>query len=112
MDKVKLQGYLPTPANINARMVYRELEKHFSIGIGCNMCTCYHRYGIMLTTGDYESFIGHLSYIVNAAREKPIEHFEQVLGRIEDAGLIEISMREPRLYEVVFTQLVPQEVLA
>jgi hypothetical protein len=65
----------------------------------------------MLIRGDYRSFYEHINDIGNEGRTNAIPHFEWSLGQITDSGLIEITQREERLYEVVFTQLTPKEAM-
>jgi hypothetical protein len=66
----------------------------------------------MLIEGDHTSIYNHLEDIVNEGRKNIIEHFEWSLGQVTDSGLIKITPRDERLYEVIFTQLAPKEVLA
>jgi hypothetical protein len=111
MDKKILNKFLPYSSNVGARSIYRALERHFKSGLYCKQCTCYQQYGLMLVRGDYSSFNDHIADIANQSRTKVIEHFEWSLGQIKDSGLITIAKREERLYELVFTQLAPKEVL-
>jgi len=111
MDKKTLYKFLPYTSNLDARSIYRALERHFKVGISCQRCTCYHRYGLMLITGDYSSFYEHITDVGNEGRKNAIAHFEWSFGQVTDSGLITIEQRDERLYEVVFTQLAPKEVL-
>lgn len=111
MDHKILRKFLPDTSKTDARIIYRALERHFKVGMNCTRCTCYHQYGLMLIRGDYRSFYEHINDIGNEGRTNAIPHFEWSLGQITDSGLIEITQREERLYEVVFTQLTPKEAM-
>jgi hypothetical protein len=112
VDKHKMHKFLPYTANVDARSIYRALEKHFKVGIACKQCSSYDRYGLMLIEGDYDSVHSHLEYVANEGRKNAIEHFEWSLGQVTDSGLLRITQRDERLHEVIFTQLAPKEVLA
>lgn len=112
MDSKILNKFLPYTSNLDARSIYRALERHFKAGMNCTRCTCYHQYGLMLVKGDYSIFYEHITDIGNEGRKNAIAHFEWSLGQITDSGLIVIEQREQCLYEVVFTQLAPKEVMA
>jgi len=112
MDKDTLRKFLPYSSNIDARCIYRALEKHFKVGLDCTRCTCYHQYGLMLIRGDYGSFYEHIMDISCEGKEEVFARFDWSLGQITDSGLITIEKREERLHEMVFTQLAPKEVMA
>ena len=112
MDNHVIHKFLPYSSNVDARSIYRALEKHFKSALTCKHCSSYDRYGLMLVEGDRTRVYNHLEDISSEGRKNAIEHFEWSFGQVVDSGLLRIAQRDKRLYEVVFTQLAPKEVLA
>lgn len=112
VTKHVIHRFLPYSTNADARSVYRALEKHFKSGIACKQCSSYDRYGLMLVEGSRAMVYKHLEYVASEGRKNAIDNFEWAMGQIVDSGLLRISPRDRRLFEIMFTQLAPKEVLA
>jgi len=94
-----LTDRLPGPANAKARKLYRSLKHHFQAA-KCPICSCYHRYGVMIVRGD---FIEHIQDI-NNGQLAPTDLF-----KLKDAKLLELDTISARQHRITIVELIPQE---